>query len=77
MCRHGYIVKVANARMSDEDDYYLQFQGENNLDGTGSWHECALPGITKTLTNMPLVIQRTAIANQGTCLLYTSDAADE
>ena len=66
MCRHGYIVKVANARMSDEDDYYLQFQGENNLDGTGSWVECALPGITKTLTNMPLVIQRTAIANQGT-----------
>ena len=66
MCRHGYIVKVANARMSDEDDYYLQFQGENNLDGSGSWHECALPGITKTLTNMPLVIQRTALANQGT-----------
>ncbi len=66
MCRHGYIVKVANARMSDEDDYYLQFQGENNLDGTGSWVECALPNITKTLTNMPLVIQRTALANQGT-----------
>ena len=52
--------------MSDEDDYYLQFQGENNLDGTGSWVECAIPGITKTLTNMPLVIQRTALANQGT-----------
>ena len=66
MCRHGYIVKVANARMSDEDDYYLQFQGENNLDGTGSWSECALPNITKTLTNMPLVIQRTGLANQGT-----------
>ena len=66
MCRHGYIVKVSNARMSDEDDYYLQFIGENNLDGAGSWTECAKPGITKTLTNMPLVIQRTSIANQGT-----------
>ena len=65
-CRHGYIVKVANARMSDEDDYYLQFIGENNLDGAGSWNECPKPGITKTLTNMPLVIQRTALANQGT-----------
>ena len=65
-CRHGYIVKVANARMSDEDDYFLQFIGENNLDGAGSWNECPKPGITKTLTNMPLVIQRTAIANQGT-----------
>ena len=59
-CRHGYIVKVSNARMSDEDDYYLRFTGENNLDGAGSWSECAEPGITKTLTNMPLVIQRTA-----------------
>ena len=66
MCRHGYIVKVANARMSDEDDYYLQFQGENNLDGAGSWSECAIPGITNTLTNMPLVIQRTGLANGGT-----------
>ena len=65
-CRHGYIVKVQNARMSDEDDYYLRFTGENNLDGAGAWSECAEPGIAKTLTNMPLVIQRTAIANQGT-----------
>ena len=60
MCRHGYVVKVSNARMSDEDDYYLRFTGENNLDGAGSWSECPLPGITNTLTNMPLVIQRTA-----------------
>ena len=60
MCRHGYIVQVKNARMSDEDDYYLRFDGENQLDGAGSWTECAKPGIAKTLTNMPLVIQRTA-----------------
>ena len=45
--------------MSDEDDYYLRFIGENNLDGAGSWSECAIPDITDTLTNMPLVIQRT------------------
>ena len=65
-CRHGYIVKVANARMSDEDDYYLRFEGENDLDGAGSWFECPKPGITKTLTNMPLVIQRTGLTNGGT-----------
>jgi len=59
-CKHGYIVKVSNARMSEEDDYYLRFDGENNRDGPGSWTECAKSGITKTLTNMPLVIQRTA-----------------
>ena len=59
-CKHGFIVKIANARMAEEDDYYLRFDGENNRDGTGSWSECAKPGIAKSLTNMPLVIQRTA-----------------
>ena len=58
-CRHGYIVKVTNSRVSDEDDYYLKFEGSNDIDGAGSWVECAQPGIDKTLTNMPLVIQRT------------------
>ena len=43
-CRHGYIVKVSNARISDEDDYYLRFEGENDLDGSGSWVECAKTG---------------------------------
>ena len=65
-CKHGYIVKVSNSRMSEEDDYYVRFDGENNRDGSGSWSECAKPGIPKTLTNMPLVIQRTALANPGT-----------
>ena len=65
-CKHGYIVKVANARISEEDDYYLRFEGLNDQDGTGSWSECAKPGIAKSLTNMPLVIQRTALANGGT-----------
>ena len=27
-CKHGYIVKIANSRMSEEDDYYLRFDGE-------------------------------------------------
>ena len=59
-CKHGYIVKVANALRAEEDDYYLKFEGQNDKDGNGSWVECAKPGIAKTLTNMPLVIQRTA-----------------
>jgi hypothetical protein len=58
-CKHGYIVRVANALRSEEDDYYLKFEGQNDKDGNGAWTECALPGITTTLTNMPLVIQRT------------------
>ena len=59
-CKHGYIAKVSNSQRADEDDYFLKFEGQNNKDGAGSWVECAEPGITKTLTNMPLVIQRTA-----------------
>ena len=65
-CKDGYIVKVSNSRMSEEDDYYVRFDGENGRDGSGSWSECAKPGIPKTLTNMPLVIQRTVLANPGT-----------
>ena len=65
-CKHGYIVKISNARQSDEDDYYLRFEGLNDQDGTGSWVECAKPGIDLSLTNMPLAIQRTALANQNT-----------
>jgi len=59
-CKNGYIVKVSNALRSEEDDYYLKFEGQNGNDGNGAWTECAKPGITTTLTNMPLVIQRTA-----------------
>ena len=65
-CRHGYIVKVANARLAEEDDYYLRFDGQNNRDGSGSWSECAKPSIPRRLFNMPLAIQRTGLANPGT-----------
>ena len=65
-CKNGYIVKIANARVSDEDDYFLKFEGQNGRDGTGAFVECAKPGITKSLTNMPLVIQRTVLSNPGT-----------
>ena len=63
-CKHDYIVKVTNALRADEDDYYLKFVGQNDKDGSGSWVECAKPGIPRTLTNMPLIIQRTTTANQ-------------
>jgi len=59
-CKDGYLVKIANARMSDEDDYYLKFNGENSKDGPGSWAECPAPGIVKSLNTatMPHVLQR-------------------
>ena len=59
-CRHGYIVKVANSRDSNDDDYYLKFVGNDNKDGQGAWVECPKPGIAKALdaTTMPHVLQR-------------------
>tara|TARA_A100001391_G_scaffold19929_1_gene10956 strand:+ start:580 stop:3366 length:2787 start_codon:yes stop_codon:yes gene_type:complete len=61
-CRHGYVVKISNSRMSDEDDYYVRFEGENDKDGSGSWSECAKPGIVLgfNAATMPVIIQRTA-----------------
>ena len=64
-CRHGCIVKIANARLAEEDDYYLRFNGQNDRDGAGSWSECAAPNIPRRLFNMPLAIQRTGLANPG------------
>ena len=67
-CKDGYICKVSNTRMSDEDDYYVKFEGTNGKDGPGSWVECPAPGIVKSFDagTMPLVIQRTGLANGGT-----------
>ena len=61
-CRDGYIVKVANSADSNEDDYYLEFVGDNGGDGTGHWEECLAPS-TKTTLNaatLPIQIQRQA-----------------
>lgn len=77
-CKHGYIVQISNSRMADEDDYYLVFNGTGGRDGSGSWSECAQGGIDKSLTNMPLVLQRTSIASNGvaTFTLRTFDYED-
>ena len=59
-CRNGYIVKIANSKDSNDDDYYLKFEGNDGLDGPGAWVECPAPGIVKSLdaTTMPHVLQR-------------------
>ncbi len=61
-CVHGTIVKISNTRASDEDDYYVKFNGENGKDGPGSWVECAEPGIVKSFdaSTMPHMLQRQA-----------------
>ena len=43
-CVDGYIVKVLNSDI-EEDDYYLKFKGDNGNHGPGSWVETPEPGI--------------------------------
>ena len=61
-CKDGYIVKVANSSDSNDDDYYLKFEGNDGRDGPGAWVECAEPGIASNLDNstMPHILQRQA-----------------
>ena len=74
-CKQGYIVKVTNARMAEEDDYYLKFSGEEGSSGSGSWIECAAPGIIKSFnaSTMPHILQRQA---DGDFLLKAATWAD-
>ena len=43
-CRHDLKVKVMNTENNNEDDYYIRFVGHDDIDGEGSWEECAKPG---------------------------------
>ena len=74
-CKHGYIIKVTNARMAEEDDYYLKFSGEQGSSGSGSWVECPAPGIIKgfNASTMPHILQRQA---DGDFLIKTATWAD-
>ena len=60
-CKHGYRVKVANS-VADEDDYYVQFFGNNDRDGEGVWEECPAPGRTVGFdkATMPIQMVRTS-----------------
>jgi len=70
LCKHGYVVKVANSE-AEEDDYYVKFIGKlktggtegvdaDYLDGAGVWEECPKPGVKTTFddTKMPHQLAR-------------------
>ena len=60
-CVDGYIVKVLNSDIKD-DDYYLKFKGDNGNHGPGSWIECAEPKLEDEYkkSTMPLQLVRNA-----------------
>lgn len=59
-CKHGMVVKVVNSSESQEDDFYLKFVGENDLDGPGKWEETIEPGrlLGFDTDTLPILIQR-------------------
>ena len=42
--KHDLIFQIRNS-FNESDDYYVQFKGDNNADGTGTYKEVARPGI--------------------------------
>ena len=60
-CKHGYVCKIANS-VEDEDDWYVQFKGHNDVDGSGVWEECRAPGLKYDFDpeTMPIQIIRKA-----------------
>ena len=63
-CKHGMVVEIVNSA-ADEDNHYVKFFGNNDIDGEGTWEECAKPGRTKRIqySTMPVVLIRTADSN--------------
>tara|TARA_S200002703_G_scaffold41929_1_gene36345 strand:- start:3801 stop:8330 length:4530 start_codon:yes stop_codon:yes gene_type:complete len=58
-CQHGYVVKVINSDTED-DDYYVRFEGKNNANGVGYWEEHRGFGVLTTIdkTTMPHEMRR-------------------
>ena len=60
----GFIVKVINSTV-DEDDYYLEFNGNQSDVGSGSWNEIAAPDVYNEIDvgTMPHQIIRNRVIN--------------
>ena len=43
MCKQGYVAQVSNAADLDTDDYYVKFEANNGVSGSGSWEETVRP----------------------------------
>ena len=53
-CKHGMIVEVINSSQSLEDNFYLEFVGENDVDGPGTWVETLAPS-TPEIATTPVI----------------------
>jgi len=44
-CRNGMLVQVVNTAASDEDNFWVVFNGDEDNDGNGSWEETVAPNL--------------------------------
>jgi|TARA_R100000084_G_scaffold105301_1_gene62618 hypothetical protein len=60
-CRHGMRLAITNSA-EEEDDYYLEFVGDNGQDGPGVWEETIGPSlpISFDVSTMPVQLVRQA-----------------
>ena len=74
-CKHGMVVRVANSQ-SEDDDYFLKFFGDGDLDGKGVWEECPKPGVQIQYdpATMPIQLQR---SNTGENFVLNQVAYEE
>ena len=58
-CRHNMVLKIKNS-IAEEDDYYVKFLGNQEVDGEGVWEETVEPGTYNQFQAdvMPHVIRR-------------------
>ena len=63
-CKDGFLVKVINSFI-EEDDYWVVFKGEENeQDGAGYWEETHDPTVTVALDYNSMPIQLIRLANE-------------
>ena len=43
MCKHGYVAQISNTGDLETDDYYVIFEADNEVSGSGSWEETVRP----------------------------------
>ena len=43
MNKHGYVAQIANTADLDTDDYYVKFEANNGVSGSGNYEECVRP----------------------------------
>ena len=56
MCKQGYVAQISNAAELETDDYYVKFEANNGVSGSGSWEETVRPHNFDNSGSDPMVL---------------------